>query len=96
MLVDPPKKCGLRLKNSRLKSMAERNILTTKKIENIPSTIFVGNDWEDETKMKNTQTFKEKNLETFTAGKDFNANIRNDTLSFKQTSNKVFIQPIKS
>jgi hypothetical protein len=94
MLKDQPKKIGYRLAGSRLKSMAERNILATKKVENMPSTIFVGNDWEAQNKMKSTSTLKVKNLNTFTSGKDFDTNIRNDTLSFKQTSTKVFIQPV--
>ena len=44
MLQGQPKKVGLRLPGNRLRSMAERNILATRKIDNVPSTVFMGPD----------------------------------------------------
>lgn len=58
MLEDKPKKIGFRLAGSKLKELAERNILATKKVENMPSTIFMGDDYNHEAKMKHTSTLK--------------------------------------
>lgn len=47
MLKEEPKKIGLRLSNSRLKEIAERQIMATKTVENIPSTIFANDPYID-------------------------------------------------
>lgn len=50
-MEDEPKKIGLRLSNSTLKRVAERQIMTTKFVEHIPSTIFADDKYIDPLKV---------------------------------------------
>jgi len=88
-LRDDPKKLGLRLSNSRLKEIAARQIMVTKTVECPPSTIFANDPFVDP--LKREKKLKEKDLTRTPSGKDFNTNIRNDTLSYSPKSTKVFI-----
>ena len=68
--------------------------MTTKHVENIPSTIFDKEEFIDP--LKTFKPLKSKDFSKFTGGNiDFNTNIRNDVLSKSPKSKKVFIQPLK-
>lgn len=65
----------------------------TKHTENIPSTIFASAAYIDP--LKTLPKLKEKDPTMMTGGsRDFNTNIKNDTLSYSPNSKKVFIQPV--
>ena len=89
LLEDQPKKIGLRLSNSTLKRVAERQIMATKNVEHIPSTIFADDRFIDPTKVH--RNLKEKDLTKSMSNKDFNTNIKNDVLSSSPNSKKVFV-----
>jgi hypothetical protein len=89
MLEDPPKKIGLRLGQSKLKQIAERQIMVTKALENLPPSMFTKSEYIDP--LKREKKLKEKDLTRMVDSHDFNTNIRNDTLSYSPKSKKVFI-----
>ncbi len=84
---------GMRISNKRLRETTARNILATKVVENVPSTIFASHEYFDPELTK--KDYKPKTLAAFPAGKDFNKNIRSDVLSYSPRSSKIFIQPMK-
>jgi len=47
MREDEVKKAGIRMTDKRLKETVTRQILTTKVVENVPSTIFANEDYID-------------------------------------------------
>ena len=92
MRDDPVQKVGYRLSNKKFKYLAERNILATKDIDHLPSTIFMGDNYEDPKEW--TADLKKKDLARSVGRTDFNTNIRNDTLSKTNLSRKVFVNPV--
>lgn len=94
MLDGDPKKVGLRLSQKRIKEQVARQVLITKKVEHIPSTIFADVEFKDP---MIKSTLKDKDPTKSIGGHiDFNTNIKNDVLSKSPTSKKVFIQPLAS
>lgn len=64
----------------------------TKAIEYLPPSMFMKDEFIDPLKV--LTKMKEKDLTKMTTPKDFNTNIKNDTLSYSPNSKKVFIQPV--
>ena len=94
LLEEPPKKVGLRLSNSKFKHLAERQIMTTKYLEPAPPSMNTYLEYVDP--LKQQPKLKAKDATKMPDGKDFNTNIKNDTLSKSHLSKKIFIQPVQS
>ncbi len=74
--------------------MAERQIIATKNLESIPPSMFTYLEYVDP--LKSRPKHKEKDVTKMPEGKDFNTNIKNDTLSRSVLSKKVFIQSVSA
>lgn len=92
MLEEQPKKVGLRLSNSQFKHLAERQIMTSKYLEPTPASMNTYLEYVNP--IKNQSVLKAKDVTKMPEGKDFNTNIKNDSLSKSSFSKKVFIQPV--
>ena len=92
MLEEQPKKVGLRLSNSQFKHLAERQIMTTKFLEPTPASMNTYLEYVNP--LKNQPVLKAKDATKMPEGKDFNTNIKNDSLSKSNFSKKIFIQPV--
>ena len=89
LLEERPKKIGLRLSNSQFKNLAERQIMATKFVEPAPPSMQTYLEFVDHYKAE--PKLKEKDVTKMPEGKDFNRNIKNDSLSKTFLSKKVFI-----
>ena len=92
LLEEQPKKIGLRLSNSQFKHLAERQIMTTKFLEPTPASMNTYLDYVNPLKLQ--PEFKPKDATKMPEGKNFNTNIKNDSLSKTYLSKKIFIQPV--
>jgi hypothetical protein len=92
MLEEQPKKVGLRLSNSQFKHLAERQIMTNKFLEPTPASMNTYLEYVNP--LKNQSVLKAKDVTKMPEGKDFNTNIKNDSLSKSNFSKKIFIQPV--
>ena len=92
LLEERPKKIGLRLSNSQFKNLAERQIMTTKFLEPAPPSMQTYLEFFDP--LKAQPKLKDKDVTKMPEGKDFNRNIKNDSLSKTFLSKKVFIQQV--
>ncbi len=93
MLEEQPKKVGLRLSNSKFRHLAERQIMTTKFLEPAPASMNTYLEYVNP--LKNQSVLKAKDVTKMPEGKDFNTNIKNDSLSKSNFSKKIFIQPVQ-
>jgi hypothetical protein len=66
--------------------------MTTKTVESVPPSMFTYLHYVDP--IKSHVKLKEKDVTRMPEGKDFNSNIKNDTLSKSPLSKKIFIQPV--
>jgi hypothetical protein len=63
--------------------------MATKAVESLPPSMFTYSEFVDP--LKRVPKMKEKDITRMTDGKDFNSNIKNDTLSYSPNSKKVFV-----
>jgi hypothetical protein len=89
LLEERPKKIGLRLSNSQFRHLAERQIMASKNLEPAPPSMYTYLEYVDP--LKAQPKLKDKDVTKMPDGKDFNRNIKNDTLSKTFLSKKIFI-----
>jgi hypothetical protein len=93
LLEGSAKKCGLKLSQSQLRHAAERNIHYTKRLENPPSTIFVGDEYKDD--RYPYSNYKAFNPEASIVKKNFDLDFTKvPVLGYDPKSSKVHIQPV--
>jgi hypothetical protein len=85
-------KVGIRISKKKVKEANSKNLFSCKSVESLPPSLFMSEQFKE---FKETHGgFKEKDATKMVHDKDFNINIRNNTLSKSIVSKKVFVTPL--
>lgn len=93
ILKGKPMRAGLRLNNSQLKNAGKRAIHATKFVDDLPSTVFMGDEYLD-----NRDPFKDNKKHDPSQSivkRDFDIRSKGPLLAYDPKSTKVFIDPLK-